>query len=131
MGSTLKSVEEGKLLLLLLAALGKANMSQYKRAFICYSIYLILLLQCVTLASPQKGANAKQQKVEVPKTGRILFYMPLVSKSMKITFMPLAEELASRGHEVVVVMPHEAKSKYDKLDILTINSPFDGKQSLH
>ena len=42
--------------------------------------------------------------------GSILFYMPFVSKSIKITFMPVAEEMASRGHEVAVVMQHPTKN---------------------
>ena len=34
------------------------------------------------------------------EAGKFLFYMAFVSKSMKITFMPIVEELAARGHEV-------------------------------
>ena len=35
--------------------------------------------------------------------GSVLFYMPVIPRSMRITFMPVAAEMAIRGHEVVVV----------------------------
>ena len=38
--------------------------------------------------------------------GRYLFYMPYSTKSMKITFMPVVEELGRHGHEVTVVMAY-------------------------
>ncbi len=66
------------------------------------------------------------QKEVTRKASRFLFYMPLISKSMKITFMPLAGELASRGHQVVVVMPYESKAS-EGLEVITIHSPYDGK----
>ncbi len=41
--------------------------------------------------------------------GRILIWMPVGSKSMKITYLPLAEELVRRGHEVVIVHPFKSE----------------------
>lgn len=38
---------------------------------------------------------------------RILFLTPVGSKSHKFAFMPIAEELASRGHQVTVVSPYK------------------------
>ena len=38
--------------------------------------------------------------------GSLLIWLPLLSKSMKITVMPVAEAMADRGHEVVVVLCH-------------------------
>jgi hypothetical protein len=32
--------------------------------------------------------------------GHVLFYFPIIPKSGKLTFMPVAEELAARGHRV-------------------------------
>ena len=52
--------------------------------------------------------------------GSILFYMPFVSKSMTITFMPVAERMALRGHEVVVVMVHVTKNPNPKVKHITI-----------
>ncbi len=75
--------------------------------------------------SSEVSAEASRLSGMASKTGRILFYMPLVSKSMKITFMPLAEELARRGHEVVIIMPHDGKSK-ERLLVIKNDSPFDG-----
>ena len=37
--------------------------------------------------------------------GKVLFYMPFISESVKITFMPVAKELSSRGHSVTIVTP--------------------------
>ena len=38
--------------------------------------------------------------------GKVLFYMPFISESVKITFMPVAKELSSRGHSVTIVTPY-------------------------
>ena len=45
---------------------------------------LLLLAAAATLLAPTCEA------------GKLLFYMPVVSESMKICFMPLAEELVAR-----------------------------------
>ena len=42
--------------------------------------------------------------------GNVFFYMPVVSKSIRITFMPVATEMARRGHEVVVLTQHPDKN---------------------
>jgi hypothetical protein len=42
--------------------------------------------------------------------GNVLFYMPFISESVKITFMPVVKELASRGHGVTVVTPFPDKT---------------------
>ena len=41
--------------------------------------------------------------------GKILFWSPFGSKSTKICYMPMLEELARRGHEITVVHPHKSK----------------------
>merc|ERR1712038_1329086 len=41
--------------------------------------------------------------------GKILFWSPFASKSMKICFTPLFDELAKRGHEVTAVIPFNDK----------------------
>ena len=43
------------------------------------------------------------------EAGKIMFWMPVGSKSMKITYMPMLEELAKRGHEITVVHPFKMK----------------------
>ena len=55
--------------------------------------------------------------------GSILFYMPVVSRSIRITFMPVASEMARLGHEVVVVTQHPDKKTDPNLTEITI----DGK----
>ncbi len=99
-------------------------------------IALSLLAVATTLTeagqAPSKPKEQQQQQassVVAEKTGRILFYMPLTSKSMKITFMPLAESLAERGHQVVVLMPHQATPKSKNLQVVTVDSEFEGKRS--
>ena len=52
--------------------------------------------------------------------GKILFWSPFGSKSTKICYMPMLEELAKRGHEITVVHPH--KSKQDTKGITSILS---------
>ena len=42
--------------------------------------------------------------------GKILFWMPVGSKSMRITYMPMLEELAKRGHEITLVHPFKTES---------------------
>ena len=34
------------------------------------------------------------------------------SKSVKLGFMPMAKELAKRGHKVFMVSPHKGKNKH-------------------
>ena len=54
-------------------------------------------------------------KPNLASCGSILIYMPLVAKSQKIAFMPVAEEMAARGHEVVVLAPFPAVEPNPKI----------------
>jgi hypothetical protein len=48
---------------------------------------------------------------------------------MKITFMPLAEEMARKGHEVVVLMPYPTKKPNPKVkEIIIDGSEWDEMQ---
>ena len=68
--------------------------------------------------------------VKLASCGSVLFYIPFCSKSVKITFMPLAEEMAARGHEVVVVMPYASKTPNPKVKEIIIDSTeWDGMQA--
>ena len=49
--------------------------------------------------------------LSVADGGKIMFWMPIGSASMKITYLPLAEELVKRGHEVTIIHPHPMKEK--------------------
>ena len=42
------------------------------------------------------------------QAGKVLFYIPMSTKSVKITFIPLLEALAEKGHDVTVAMPFAA-----------------------
>ena len=39
--------------------------------------------------------------------------MPVCAKSAKITFMPVAEQLVKRGHNVTLVTPHRSDVKWN------------------
>lgn len=56
---------------------------------------------------------------------KILFYSAMCSTSIKMTFFPLAQELAKKGHQVTVVWPYAEKEKQANLEIITIQSDFD------
>ena len=59
--------------------------------------------------------------------GRYLFYMPFATRSMTIMVMPLVEELAARGHLVVVVVPEFGlSSRHEKVSFVTFEDPFSG-----
>ena len=55
--------------------------------------------------------------------GNVFFYMPVVSKSIRITFMPVATEMAKRGHEVVVLTQHPDKNPNPNITEINV----DGK----
>ncbi len=43
--------------------------------------------------------------------GKVFIWLPLISKSIQITYTPVVEELAKRGHEVTVVHPFKNLGK--------------------
>ena len=86
-------------------------MEVYKRSWISM-IFLASLNILLLLNQPH-----------VVSCGSILFYMPMVTKSIRITFMPVASEMAKRGHEVVIVTQHPDKNPNPNLTEIII----DGK----
>ena len=65
-------------------------------------------------------------KPKFASCGSILFYMPFVSKSIKITFIPVAEEMSKRGHEVVVITQHPGKKPNPNFkEIIVDGNEFD------
>jgi glucuronosyltransferase len=60
--------------------------------------------------------------------GKILLYSPFMSKSMKITMTPLAEELAKRGHDVTLVVASGEKGD-KKFKEIVVKSDFDKMSS--
>ncbi|XP_032521849.2 UDP-glucosyltransferase 2-like [Danaus plexippus] len=53
------------------------------------------------------------------EAARILAFFPTPSISHQIVFRPITKELAKRGHEIIVVTPDPAYSKYDTPQNLT------------
>ena len=76
------------------------------------------------LVSWQAIAILLATTIELASCGSVLFWIPFCSKSVKITFMPLAEEMAAKGHEVVVVMPYATKTPNPKVKEIIV----DGKE---
>ena len=86
-------------------------MGVYKRS--CMSMIFLVSLNILLLLNQPHIASC----------GSILFYMPMVTKSIRITFMPVASEMARRGHEVVIVTQHPDKNPNPNLTEIII----DGK----
>jgi len=57
--------------------------------------------------------------------GHYLFYLPFSSKSIKLGFMPMAKELAHRGHQITIVCPHKEKKAIPGITEIIHASPFD------
>ena len=70
-------------------------------------LVLVTLLQLMTIG-PGEG-------------GSLLLYMPFSSRSVKMTYMPMAEMMADRGHEVVVVMPIATKKRHPRVREIIFN----------
>ena len=59
--------------------------------------------------------------IKLASCGSVLFFIPFMSKSVQITFMPMANEMAAKGHEVVVVMPYATKKPNPKVKEIIID----------
>ena len=66
-------------------------------------IISLALLLSSTASSSSLDVQERGDASSSPSGGKYLFYMPYVTRSMKITFMPLVNELANRGHQVHVL----------------------------
>ncbi len=78
-------------------------------------ILLLSLALCVAPAQP------------IPEHGRILFFAPWISKSIKFKIMPLVEGLADQGHEVVLAMPFcQDCEKHENVTVVHVKE-YDGK----
>ncbi len=90
-------------------------------------LVVVMLLASEHADSGQKAKPDKKNDTAA-KAGRYLFYLPLATRSITIMVMPLAEELAARGHEIVMVMPVELKAKHKNIHIISFEDPFAGMQ---
>ena len=52
--------------------------------------------------------------------GSVFFYMPVVTRSIRLTFMPVANEMARKGHEVVILTQHPDKNPIPNITEITI-----------
>ena len=53
--------------------------------------------------------------------GRILLWCPGGTRSIKITYMPMVEELVKRGHEITIVTPYPG-SNFENITEIPVNS---------
>ncbi len=59
-----------------------------------------------------------------PEHGRVLFFAPGISKSIKFKAMPIVTGLADKGHEVVLVMPYcEECGKHANITVVDVEKP--------
>ena len=83
---------------------------------------LLTTLFCVpSISNKDESAGSMFHFPTTP--GKIMFFAPLVSRSMIMTFMPLAETLAKRGHKVTVVIPLQHDT--DLVEVVTIESRYE------
>ncbi|OWR49474.1 UDP-glycosyltransferase UGT33J1 [Danaus plexippus plexippus] len=81
-----------------------------------YEVKLVLIVLNKTLkimADLQKLFLLFLLKFAGLEAARILAFFPTPSISHQIVFRPITKELAKRGHEIIVVTPDPAYSKYD------------------
>jgi hypothetical protein len=57
--------------------------------------------------------------------GKIMFYLPLMSKSVKMCVMPLAEELGRRGHHVTLVLNFASATPAPNVTEIVVESDFE------
>ena len=60
--------------------------------------------------------------IKVASCESVLFYIPFVTKSVKIGLIPLAEKMARNGHEVVVVTPYATEKPNLKIKEIIIDN---------
>lgn len=56
--------------------------------------------------------------------GKVLFYMPIIPKSSKITWYPLARKLAELGHQVTIVSPYGSDKAYQNLEEIVLSENY-------
>ena len=54
--------------------------------------------------------------------GNILFFMPIIPKSSKITWYPLVNQLAARGHHVTTVSPYPSKTQVENIEEIIVDN---------
>eukprot|EP00088_Acartia_fossae_P000321 TRINITY_DN10124_c0_g1_i3.p1 TRINITY_DN10124_c0_g1~~TRINITY_DN10124_c0_g1_i3.p1 ORF type:complete len:524 (-),score=91.72 TRINITY_DN10124_c0_g1_i3:413-1984(-) len=64
------------------------------------------------------------QGVDYAYAGNYLFYLPFASKSIKLGFMPMAKELAKRGHKVTIISPFKEKKAIVNIEEINNESGF-------
>ena len=57
--------------------------------------------------------------------GHYLFYLPFSSKSIKLGFMPMALDLAEKGHNITIVSPYQEEKHISGIFEIIHSSPFE------
>ncbi len=85
-----------------------------------WKILLSLLVNVLMVTASQENSQ----------NGRILFFAPYISKSIRFKALPLIQGLADRGHETVLMMPFcEDCGQYENITVLNMEK-YDGEDPL-
>ena len=60
--------------------------------------------------------------VPVVFSGKVLFFMPVIPKSSKIAWYPLAKAMAENGHQVTIVSPYPSQKEVQNLEEIIIDN---------
>ena len=55
-------------------------------------------------------------------SGNVLFFMPVIPKSSKIAWYPLAKAMAKKGHQVTILGPYPSPEKVQNLEEIIVNN---------
>nr|XP_045599231.1 UDP-glycosyltransferase UGT5-like isoform X3 [Procambarus clarkii] len=96
----------------------------------CFSIFIFILCKYQTWSTQMKLAPlcvlvaamagvAAGELAPPERTYKILMLLPVSTKSHRNVFMPIAEALADRGHEIVMLTNHPKSSKHPNIHEVT------------
>ncbi len=92
---------------------------------------ILLLAFLVTFSTAYQLGSINNTNGLPPPTenyGKLLFFYPFASRSILMMVMPLAENLAARGHMVTVISSQEAKVK-GNVSFIKVDYDFEGEMN--
>nr|XP_045616370.1 UDP-glucosyltransferase 2-like [Procambarus clarkii] len=84
---------------------------------------------CVLVAAVAGVAAGELAAPE--RSYKILMLLPVTTKSHRNVFMPLAEALADRGHEVVMLTNHPKSSRHPNVHEVTHGLPYFKEKNMN
>ncbi len=80
----------------------------------------------INVGSSSSNSNNNGLPPPTSRHGKILFYYPFTTRSILMMLMPLAENLAARGHQVTIISAQDAKVK-GNIKFIKVDYDFEGK----